>query len=385
MPDTPWPTERGSEAGIVLQFGRTRADLVRAALTEGDPLADAVVTDIHETGRAVRRSLQTGLEQGLAAVPDAPASVRALLSHTEGLVDGADPDLLDRGSRAFFTAPTPVHIVSLSAGALIRVYESPSIARVLSTTGRLVEGADRRIQETGRWVITAMMPGALRPGAPGYVSTVQVRLLHAEMRRLARQRSYDEAALGVPINQVDLARTWMDFTVTSFAAETAMGFGLTTREAAELYRYWWLLGQLLGIRPELIEGIASNEQARRVDDLWQAVTGPLIEESAVLADATLGSISDVLHEALNVPPSLGRVGLDVLARTFHGPALADELRLREHRVAHRAVTTAIDRVRSHRAGLRADPDRWRASIEQNIAESRERLREDQSPTLFQSA
>jgi len=26
-----------------------------------------------------------------------------------------------------------------------------------------------------------------------------------------------------------------------------MGFGLTSREAAGLYKYWWLLGHLLGV------------------------------------------------------------------------------------------------------------------------------------------
>ena len=91
-------------------------------------------------------------------------------------------------------------------------------------------------------------------------------------------------------NQVDLARTWMDFTVTSLRAEEAMGFGLTTSETATLYRYWWLLGHLLGIDARLIAGISTNDQARRVDWLLQAVTGPLIPESAVLATA-LGTMA----------------------------------------------------------------------------------------------
>jgi len=119
--------------------------------------------------------------------------------------------------------PAAAHVVSLSAGALIRVYESPSISQVLATSGRLIEGADRRIRETGKWVSTVMLPGSLRPGGPGYVATLQVRMLHANMRRLARSRGFDEAAYGAPINQVDLARTWMDFTLTSLRAEETDG------------------------------------------------------------------------------------------------------------------------------------------------------------------
>ena len=231
----------------------------------------------------------------------------------------------------------------------------------------------------------AMLPGSLRRGGAGYVATVEVRVLHALMRRVARSHGFDESAHGRAINQVDLARTWVDFTATSFAAEAVMGFGLTTRETAGLYRYWWLLGQLLGIGGELVEGVSSNEQATRVDELWQAVTGPLVEDAAVLADATLGSIAGVLQEVMNVPPRLSRVGLDVLARRFHGPALADELGLREHRVAEAAVGAAIARIRASRTALRADPERWQAAIDDNVEASRRLLAQDAGPALFQTA
>ena len=48
-----------------------------------------------------------------------------------------DDTLLDTGTRPFHSMPPAVHIVSLSMGSLIRVYESPSIAAVLAGTGRL--------------------------------------------------------------------------------------------------------------------------------------------------------------------------------------------------------------------------------------------------------
>jgi hypothetical protein len=49
-----WPSDRGSYTGIILQFGRTRADLLQWALGTADPLADAVVEEMHELGRGVR-------------------------------------------------------------------------------------------------------------------------------------------------------------------------------------------------------------------------------------------------------------------------------------------------------------------------------------------
>jgi hypothetical protein len=269
--------------------------------------------------------------------------------------------------------PPAVHLVSLSAGALIRVYESPSIAAVLASTGRLVDGADRRICETGKWVATAMLPGSLRAGQPGYVATLQVRMLHAHMRRFVRSRGFDESAYGTPINQVDLARTWMDFTLTSFEAEESMGFGLTTSEAATLYRCWWLLGHLLGIDAALIEGISSNDQARRVDELLRAVTGPLIPESATLAAATLDSITGELHGALNLPKSIGAKALSALARRFHGDSIADELQIPSSGPTDAVISGAISLIRSHRLKERRDAGQWQRNQEKYLAESRAQL------------
>ncbi|MCW2600551.1 MAG: hypothetical protein JWM02_2380 [Frankiales bacterium] len=371
--DKPWPHARGTRSSLIAQFGTDRADVAGWALTSGDPLADAVVADIHDGHPQARQAVQLGIRDGLDAVVDPPESVVAFLSDTERLPDYADDDLLDHGSAPFFTMPPPVHLISLSAGALIRVYESPSIAAVLATTERLVDGADRRIRETGTWVATAMLPGSLRVGQPGYVATLQVRMLHANMRRLVRNRGFDEAAYGTPINQVDLARTWMDFTVTSLQAEESMGFGLTTSETASLYRCWWLLGHLLGIDARLIEGISTHEQARRVDELLQAVTGPLIAESALLAAATLESITGELRDALNLPESIGSKALSALARRFHGDAIADELGIASSGAVDAVISRAISVIRSRRLKGRQNTGQWQRNQEKYLAELRAQL------------
>jgi hypothetical protein len=218
-----------------------------------------------------------------------------------------------------------------------------------------------------------MLPGSLRVGGPGYQATLQVRMLHADMRRRVRSRGYDERAHGTPINQVDLARTWMDFTVTSLQAEESMGFGLTRGEASTLYRYWWLVGHQLGIDARLIEGISSDEQAHRVDELLQAVTGPLIPESAMLAAATLESITGELHDALHVPMPLGAKALRALTRRFHGDAVADELQIESSRAADAVISRAISVVRARRSQARRDAERWQRNQEKYLAESRAQL------------
>ena len=365
-----WPTGRSRRSTVAAQFGADRADLMAWALTTADPLADAVVAEIQERGRAVRVALAAGIEHGLASLADPPPAVAALLTQAESLPDYVDDALLDEGPLPQYSMPNPVHAISLSAGALVRVYQSPSIATVLATTGRLIDGARRRIDETGKWVRVATLPGAMRRGAPGYVQTLQVRMLHAQMRRLARTRGYDEAAFGAPINQVDLARTWMDFTVTSYRAEGLMGFDLNGSEQHSLYRYWWYIGHVLGIDARLIEGIADNEQAKRVDDLLETVTGPLIPESGVLAKATIEAVADVLHEVLSVPANLGLHAMYALTRRFHGDVLCDELGLPQAGPADGVLAAAIRVVRARRAKLRQDPEVWRREQLKQVEQAR---------------
>jgi hypothetical protein len=378
-----WPGQRSRRSTVAAQFGADRADLMAWALTTADPLADAVVAEIHEHGRAVQIALATGIQYGLASLTDPPPAVAALLTQAESLPDYVDDALLDEGPLPQYSMPNPVHGISLSAGALVRVYQSPSIATVLATTGRLVDGARRRIDETGRWVRTATLPGAMRHGAPGYVGTLQVRMLHARMRRLARTRGYDEAAHGAPINQVDLARTWMDFTVTSYRAEELMGFDLSSSEQNSLYRYWWYVGHVLGIDARLIEGIADNEEAKRVDDLLETVTGPLIPESGVLARATLEAVADVLHEVLSIPAHMGLQGMYALTRRFHGDTLCDELGLPSVGPADAVLGAAIRVVRARRAKQRQHPDSWRREQLKHVEQARAVDADPTEPTGYQ--
>ncbi|SHK82028.1 hypothetical protein SAMN05443637_112187 [Pseudonocardia thermophila] len=381
--DPEWPTGRGSRAAVVAQFGESRAALVERALRTGDPLADAVVEEIHRGGADVRTHLDHGIRHGLASLTDPPPAVAALLADAERLPPGADPAVLDAGPTASFTSPTIVRILSLSAGALLRTYESPSIAVLLATTGRLVEAAPRRLDETGRWLLTAALPGGLHPGAPGYVATLQVRMLHAHMRRLARTRGYDERTHGVPINQVDLARTWMDFTLVSLRAEESLGFGMTSSELAEVYRFWAVLAHLLGIDLDLVGGITDHAQAARVDALLQAVTGPLGTQSRVLATALVEAMAQRLDELLRIPRPIGRKLIEYLGRRFHGDAVADDLGLRPSLILEVATNLTAVVVRARRRIRRCDPEAWERARLANLAATLDLLGAPEQDALYE--
>ncbi|MDT0322367.1 oxygenase MpaB family protein [Streptomyces millisiae] len=297
-----------------------RADVMSHMRQVGDPLADAVIVEFDELGRSARSALQRGLIEGRASVPDAPPAVDALLVHVETVPHWVASKLLDEGDRTSLAVPPHWRNLAFSGGSLAHTYSSPAIARLLVGTGRLTSAASRRLAETGLWNASTILPGGLRHGAPGYVQTVQVRLLHARVRASAMSHGWDADRWGVPINQADVARTWLDFTVVPFTFLEGVGYRLTPEEQSRMYRYWWYVGHLLGLDEQFFLDIEDHARAGELLDLLDSITAPPDENSRAL----VGALFDAATAALAVVPespmaaSDWRDLLNALAGRYHG-------------------------------------------------------------------
>jgi mpaB/rubber oxygenase-like protein len=379
-----WPTHRGSEYSIRRQFGDASADLLRHALYTGDPLADAIVAEIHgEGGANTARQLRQGIAEGLQSLSRPSPAVAALLASTESMPDFVDDELLAAGSRPYFSVAPIFQQIALAVGSLVNVYSSPSIAKVLSNTGRLVEGTERRVVETGKWLLGAMLPDELRPGRAGYVATLQVRMLHANIRWSQQRHGHDAAVYGTPINQADLARTWLDFTYTPYGAVESLGVGFTADEMEQTYRMWWYLGHLLGVDPALYQGIRSQSDAKQLLSRLDATNEAVNEQGAALTDAVLGVVAQILKEQTKLPRPVARSIVNALAWRIHGPAKATALKV--PRSPFTWVLSFVARKVSHdRAKLRANPRRWELEIDKITASARVLLESPDSPTAFQT-
>ena len=78
---------------------------------------------------------------------------------------------------------------------------------------------------------------------------------------------WDEESWGAPVSQVELVRTWLDFTLVSYRALETMGYDFTDEELAAVYRRWQHQGRLLGIDETFYAEITTHEQAARLADL----------------------------------------------------------------------------------------------------------------------
>jgi hypothetical protein len=327
------PSSLVPDRAVNLAAARTchgdRVDLMLRALQAGDPLADAVIAEFDELGRSARTALQRGLTEGRASVPEAPPAVDALLAHTEAVPGWVSPELLDAGDRTSLAVPPHWRGLAFAGGSLAHTYRSPAIARLLVGTGRLTSTAPRRLAETGLWNASVVLPGGLRQGAPGYVQTVQVRLLHARVRASAMAHGWDADRWGVPINQADVARTWLDFTVVPFTFLQGVGYQLTDEEQSRLYRYWWYVGHLLGLDEDFFLGTEDHAQAGELLDLLDSTSAAPDENSRALVgalfDAATTNLAAVPRSPMNA--SGWRDLLNALAGRYHGdsaPALGIE-------------------------------------------------------------
>ncbi|MHA7833624.1 MAG: oxygenase MpaB family protein [Algiphilus sp.] len=217
------------------------------ALMHGDPLADAVVDWMHSVGmREGWRVFQRALDEGLDAIEDPPEALAELLRHCEQWPAWVEPETMARGARVVHELGMTSHYV-LRDVALMGGYQAAAINPPLILTGALDGGTARRIAETMQWVVDATASGGLERFAPGFKSTLHVRVLHALIRqRLSRRADWDTAELGLPINQTDMAATFLGFSVVQLFAVRFMGVPLNRRDARAVMHLWKAIAWLIG-------------------------------------------------------------------------------------------------------------------------------------------
>lgn len=217
-------------------------------LMHGDPLTDGLLDWMHETGmRQAMPLFQRALDHGIASLPEAPAPLRAFFDHCERRPDWVDAQKLAEGARCFQRMGMTAHYV-LRDAALMGGYQASAFNKTLILTGALKGGTPRRVAETMKWVIAATDTGGLETGSEGYRATLHVRLIHAMIRRrVVRLPEWKLEDLGLPINQTDMAATWLGFSALLLIGVRAMGVPVTRREAHAVMHLWKTLCWLMGV------------------------------------------------------------------------------------------------------------------------------------------
>jgi hypothetical protein len=348
----------------------------------GDPLADAVIAELAAHDDSARRNLDLGLSAGLSAVKDPLPALRAFLEACEA-AGNDDLSAMRRGSDAYLSIGATWIALSLGPGSLTHTYSAPSIARVLADTGNLTRMAARRLLETGSWNTTSVVPGALQVGAAGYVHNLQVRLLHARVRHALIRRGWDDAA-SLPINQLELARTWLDFTFIPFQALDRLGIRFTQAELRDLYCLWHRIAALIGVAPELYRAVVDQVSGAHLLSAIDAHAPLPDEASRQLTAAMLGAVATLLAPRLRVGRATSLGLARAILRRLHGDTLADQLGVPRSPVAL-ALPAIILANRLARRHMRRSPARRAEVIAETLAAFDEANRDLAGKTTYQRA
>jgi hypothetical protein len=218
---------------------------------DADPLCEAFVDEVYlNAGSAVGRAmLERALEVGVDAIPDAPASLRALFADLDHDPPWLDWDLVEQGARVFRRYGTAFFRF---AGAItLEGYSESSVAKPLVLTGAY-SGAStrRRFLETVAFWIAISEPGGMRAGAGGRGSALRVRVMHVFVRRkLLAHADWNLEAWGVPISQGDSLLTLMGGSFAPGIAMHVLGYMPSRADIEAMMHFWRYVGHLMGVRP----------------------------------------------------------------------------------------------------------------------------------------
>ncbi|MBH1988307.1 MAG: DUF2236 domain-containing protein [Burkholderiales bacterium] len=277
-PAAPFPARHGCEVGRARRAARlivgqipsgvpcepTEAEWAKLGqgLMQGDPLADQLVAWMQASGmRAAWAQVNQAIEAGVTAVPDASPALRAFFEHVERLPDWVDEQRLIRGAQVCGLGGR-AGMRALAVTGLMAGYQLAAVNQTLLATGALEKGAARRIAETTKWWIDVTEPGAMLRGGDGFKSTLRVRVIHALVRHhVSQQTTWDEADLGVPVNQTDMQATYLGFSVVYLLGLKLVGIPLSREDKAAVMHLWRCIAWVNGVDESLLHDLADGERS----------------------------------------------------------------------------------------------------------------------------
>jgi hypothetical protein len=313
-----WAAEIGPLRSAAVDIGRLPRDR-----SINRPISE------QRTDLVTRRAQGTGLGTDAPGTStDAPEALRRFLDEVTAVPDWVDWDLVEEGAAVQRRLGQNAADVLLQL-SLVGGYRFGGPTDLLAATGALTGGALRRLRETQEWTLGLSVPGALRPYAPAWRATVQVRVMHALVNASfadpGRQDRWDIARWGLPINQADQAATLGLFDGTLILGCRALGVRIPPSDSRALMHLWRWVGHLLGVQPDFL-----------VDDEWERHR---LNYHVLLAQAGISEAG----------PRLARAVVAAQAeRTYRGPSWWQPFRAGFERERLLSMLTSFLGVRSMR-------------------------------------
>lgn len=287
-----------------------------------DPLADAVAARLN------RKRPSHMIDEVISRAASEGGPFSDYLDHAHTVPRWVNWDAIEHARRVNL-AFANVRAISLLVSSLVEGYSLSKAAHVLVATGRLQQDVLKRVYETSQMVHNINVPDGIRPGGVGHRTMMEVRLLHAMVRKYLRQRGWDVARYDEPINQEDMAFTIIEFDYLAVRGMERMGVQLSDDDRAALHHLWRYGAYLNGVDDRMITETPAEEiyQYERIRDRQRSPN----EESRALATTVVSALAG--QPPFNLPEAL----LFELSRLCLGDELADIYQFPRHAGWQRAV------------------------------------------------
>lgn len=184
-----------------------------------------------------------------------------LLEHTCNEPDWVDWALADEGIQFIHSTGRAATDV-LRDMALMGGYLMVAFNQTLILTGELEKGAAPRLAETAKWWLKVVEKNGNHTGRAGWRATLRVRWVHALVRhRLGNHTAWNTQAWGLPINQVDMAATYLGFSAVMLLGLRKMGIVVTPHNSRAVMHLWKIIAWQMGVHPRWL---VDTEQAALV-------------------------------------------------------------------------------------------------------------------------
>ena len=313
-------------------------------LLMGDPAADAVTAWFHsEEGQRLhgRKCFHTILTQGRGAVSDIPPVLAVFFDQVERVPLWLDRGRLARASETMRRTGDFAELV-LRNGALMGSYMAASATKPLMFTGRLADPKTtrRRLIETSTWWVHVTRPGGLERFGDGFLTTVRVRMMHAQVRyMLTHSGTWDARRWGHPVNQADMLATNLLFSQLFLLGLRALGFRFTQTEREDVMHFWRYAGYLMGVDERLLP--TGEADAWRLSFMQYATQDRPDDDSRMLVQALNRLPEDLAGEGF-LARQRAKLAVDYRAaftRLLFGNRLADDLGLKMSPMAGAVLAT----------------------------------------------
>lgn len=287
---------------------------------QGDPLADSVMASIE--GAAARHWIDRGIEQGSAALDEAPEAFRAFFADAEHVPAWFDPAATRAGHRAFHG--NSEMLIGAFVGAVLIEGFSTLISKSFAITGRVTDQGVRRLQQNNRHLVEIFMPGGLDRQGEGWKLSVRIRLMHARIRQLlSRSEEWEQAAWGVPLHAAHIGFATAAFSGQLLHHGRQLGLRFSAEEAASVMLIWRYAGHLMGVPPAL--QVATEAEARHLVRIGRLCEPPPQMEAIMMANSLINSAP--LVAGITEPAARRNLARYVyrVSRALIGDAMADQL------------------------------------------------------------